>query len=192
MCFNPKVDYFELGKDLNISMFLSWTDFTNRDDGNKLWDNEVNEYSSVKLSKILTTYNGYCYQLKNTSNKNVDRKSTWHVINIEFDNKTVSKLPTVQVYLTSENNSYGILTTHWLDGEALFFQINPSIQRFVEFGLREEQFVYLPEKLKCRKKSLFGFSFANCVSIFVKSLKGFIELYFEKVNQRPIQNSQWN
>ena len=98
ICFNPKIDIFELGKDLNISMFLSWTDFTNRSDDNKLWDNEVNEYSSVKLSKILTTYNGYCYQLKNTSNKNIDRKSTWHVIHIEFDNKTVTKLPTIQVY----------------------------------------------------------------------------------------------
>ena len=41
ICFNPKIDIFELGKDLNISMFLCWTDFINRNNGNKLWDNEV-------------------------------------------------------------------------------------------------------------------------------------------------------
>ena len=157
ICFNPKVDHLKLGIDFNISMFLSWADFTNPTEDNKLWEKEVNTKKFAKLSKLLTTYNGYCYKLTSTLNKDMDKKSTWHVIHLEFENETASKLPTIQAYFTSENNSYGILTTHWLDGEALLFQIDPYLHKFVEFGLREEQYVYLPEKLKCRKDP-----FSNC------------------------------
>ena len=36
ICFNPKVDHLKLGIDFNISMFLSWADFTNPTEDNKL------------------------------------------------------------------------------------------------------------------------------------------------------------
>ena len=83
------------------------------------------------------------------------RTQTENQLGMSFTLNLANILPTIQTYFTSKNNSYGILTTFWVDGEAQFFQINPSVQEFVEFGLREEQFVYLPEKIKCRKDPYF-------------------------------------
>ena len=55
ICFNPITDHFKLGINFNISMFLSWADFTNPTEDNKLWEKEVNTKKVCETFKV--TYN---------------------------------------------------------------------------------------------------------------------------------------
>ena len=79
--------------------------------------NELENSEVVVLDKIVTGFSGICTKI--SAVHEVDPKILTQ-IEIEFDKKfTQSKkdLPTLQVYITSEENSYGILFNEWLDGE---------------------------------------------------------------------------
>ena len=79
--------------------------------------NELENSEVVMLDKIVTGFSGICTKI--SAVHEVDPKILTQ-IEIEFDKKfTQSKkdLPTLQVYITSEENSYGILFNEWLDGE---------------------------------------------------------------------------
>ena len=79
--------------------------------------NELENSEVVMLDKIVTGFSGICTKI--SAIHKVDPKILTQ-LEVEFKKKfTQSKkdLPTLQVYITSEANSYGILFNEWLDGE---------------------------------------------------------------------------
>ena len=79
--------------------------------------NELENSEVVILNKIVTGFSGICTKI--SAVHKVDPKILTE-LEIEFDKKFIKSkkdLPTLQVHITSEENSYGILFNEWLDGK---------------------------------------------------------------------------
>ena len=80
----------------------------------------------------------------------------YRTIQITF-NKSIPEenLPTeLKVYLTSEKNTYGILTNQWMDGEMFEFEVNQNFHKVID--LKQEKYIYLQKaKSKCSHESFY-------------------------------------
>ena len=85
-------------------------------------------------------------------------------IQIYFDNRISNKkLPSVKFYLTSENNSYGILMNNWMDGDTMDMEIN-SDKYELSYSLKPEKYVHInTSKSVCSDVSFYQ-CFADKVS----------------------------
>ena len=58
-------------------------------------------------------------------------------IALEFDKSISEKdLPKIQIYFTSEENTYGVITSQWLNGDVASVNIDPNEKLFYLIGLR--------------------------------------------------------
>ena len=107
--FEPKPNYvYEFGTHYKIR----YNSFNLNIGRNELENSEV-----VILNKIVTGFSGICTKI--SAVHKVDPKILTE-LEIEFDKKFITSkkdLPTLQVHITSEENSYGILFNEWLDGK---------------------------------------------------------------------------
>ena len=108
----------------------------------------------IYVEKLLTLYFGICYKIS------IDFYVTKH-IQFEFmfgDAEWAMNPPTPEIYLTSEENAYGILWKNWVNGEELKFPIHYLDDN--DFVLKSENTYYLEETTACTKNKTFN----RCVS----------------------------
>ena len=74
----------------------------------------------------------------------------------EFDDKTpLENLPSLQIYITSENNSYGIVREFWDDGSQLSFRLKLGDVAKKKILLHPEKILNLASKSKCRTEPYY-------------------------------------
>ena len=109
----------------------------------------------INLEILGTLYSFLCYKM--TLQGAVDQKGpntkNWRTILVNF-NKSISNenLPTLKIYFTSENNSYGIISNRWLDGEIWELDINElDINKniYYELDLKAEKHIRLKTTSQC-------------------------------------------
>ena len=120
LCFASPHQNFTYDEDFHIKTYTNYSSFQD-DDGVKLsLDHDANEQVTMSLTKALTVYKGTCYIMySNASIEDVLGPMGYGGIAINF-NRSIpsSKLPTLEIYLTSENNAYGIVRSAWVDCDA--------------------------------------------------------------------------
>lgn len=93
-----------------------------------------------------------CYKI--TPNFLILGNWIYHIF--EFDDKTpLEKLPSLQIYITSENNSYGIVREFWDDGSQLSFRLKLGDVAKKKILLHPEKVLNLESKSKCRTEPYY-------------------------------------
>ena len=96
----------------------------------------------VYLKEVDTRFHAKCYNL--TAIRNIDGKLTV----LEFSSR-VSQIPKMNVYFTSERNSYGITNSDWKDGKV--FSVETSNDNSKGIDLTVEKYIHL----KCQDQSFY-------------------------------------
>ena len=96
----------------------------------------------VYLKEVDTRFHAKCYNL--TAIRNIDGKLTV----LEFSSH-VSQIPKMNVYFTSERNSYGITNSDWKDGKV--FSVETSNDNSKGIDLTVEKYIHL----KCQDQSFY-------------------------------------
>ena len=113
---------------------------------NHIIDDTYHTNLTMALHSIKTMFYGTCYQLyAETVNK-------WRIyIGIHFNDALV-KIPSVNAYATSFENSYGITHDLWADGDPVVMK-NLKYLSGIVFKLKKRS--YLKEKWNCRDESFY-------------------------------------
>ena len=119
----------------------------------------INANLSITLTKMYTYYNGICFKISSIENtvKKYPRHNVWGWEYFSFDfNKNIPRknLPSVDLYFTSENNTYGIVRRFWPDGEPFTLHMNNG-QNYFEVGLMQNKYIYSKEKQECRQEPYY-------------------------------------
>ena len=79
----------------------------------------------------------------------------WAAVDIIFnDSYPEEKIPSLQFYVTSENNAFGVVAYQWEDGEALSFEMDRYTVA-VNMQLYSEKYSILKSKHDCREVSFY-------------------------------------
>ena len=114
---------FKYGVDLNISMWIyDYMMLIEEGEYEYSWKGNGNFIEMIKLEKFQSQIlDGFCYKIsKNITYDIVNMDDGYNTIILNF-NKSIpyDKLPDVDMFLTSEKNSLGILMYDWMDGKEL-------------------------------------------------------------------------
>ena len=114
---------FKYGVDLNISMWIyDYMMLIEEGEYEYSWKENGNFIEMIKLEKFQSLLlEGFCYKIsKNITYDIVNMDDGYNTIILSF-NKSIpyDKLPDVDMFLTSEKNSLGILMYDWMDGKEL-------------------------------------------------------------------------
>ena len=75
-------------------------------------------------------------------------------IHLKFDQSISNKdLPSLQIYISSEKNAYGILLSEWMDGRVI--KMDFSRHQYKLISLKPEKHIYLRENWKCNDQSFY-------------------------------------
>ena len=135
MCFHYPVDVKE---NLNIS-------YRSRSNGitTLLQANQPNIFPEEKETVVLEQINHKCIKINSTSAKSSARRDIYKEIVID-----TQKIPSnIEVYFSSERNSYGIFYHQWFDGKVT--KNTMSINRTVEFVIKPIEHKYLNQDSQC-------------------------------------------
>ena len=112
-CFKHPNKSYEYGTEVVISY--------NENELNKTVKSGENEDVTVNLQEIYSYFDGsFCYKIKHGSDE--DFKSNAVIdIRITFVNLTEQELPKVEIFVTSESNSDGVIFKERMDGSELRF-----------------------------------------------------------------------
>ena len=115
----------------------------------------------ISLEPVETVFGCYFKMQKISLSQEI--KPTKFDILFKF-NQSIPKeeLPLTKLYITSEENSYGIVMFNWLEGETLVYDAKP--ETMTEIILKGEQILSLPEKGECQKKSAY-----YCVATLIQT-----------------------
>ena len=166
LCFSSNSLDYTYGVDFNISIYPSYA--TYKKDISRMFSLDLNQ-DQDKILEIITSYAGKCYKVLPLENLN--GLNTFQVITVNFNQEKhlSEQLPKLKVFITSEDNFFGIYFSYWMNGELLEFDINPN--NYVAIDIKEEQYVYLQEKkdcsgdnnfLKCFEDKLVKSDFDRC------------------------------
>ena len=110
-----------------------------------------------KISKIATRYNGICVKVSMTDSTHIEDSDTFSKIELKFNQSyDVNELPNVNVYMTSENNSPGLLFFTWRDGKVMRKKLKKKwMKNNVWFPLYPEQIDHFQFNANCEEKSYF-------------------------------------
>ena len=90
----------------------------------------------VYLEGLHTIYFGICYKISASFNDTA-LQNVYTPIKI----KANKELPVLNIYITSEENSYGITTSIWMDGEVMKIDLPPMMYRTIDIKVLKQ--VYL-------------------------------------------------
>ena len=112
---------------------------------------------NYNISKVATRYNGICLKVSITDSTHIEDSNVFSKIELKFNESyDVNELPNVNVYMTSENNSNGIIFFAWRDGKVLREKLGKKwMNRNVWFPLYPEQIDHFQFKANCEEKSYF-------------------------------------
>ena len=131
------------------------------DDGNagdfsplELGENgQQNATIKIFLKAVATMGHGQCYQLKTT---NVDKSSlisnVWNQITIRFLS-IETDLPRIEFFITSEENSYGVIKRDWRNGEVLTVELEPNNLKRLDLKVQKQ--VFLKSTTKCKDETFY-------------------------------------
>ena len=100
---------------------------------------------------------GNCYKI--TIEPNTENMlNHWRKFFLNF-NETISddELPLTNIYVTSENNAYGVVANTWMDGKLMDIKLEKNL--FKGINLTPIQYNYLKANSKCGNES-----FHECLS----------------------------
>ena len=132
------------------------------DDGNgdfsplELGENgQQNATIKIFLKAVATMGHGQCYQLKTT---NVDKSAlisnVWNQITIRFLSiETNPDLPDIKFFITSEENSYGVVKRDWRNGEVLTVELEPNNLKRLDLNVQKQ--VFLKSTTKCKDETFY-------------------------------------
>ena len=88
----------------------------------------------VKFQKVYShLHKGICYLIKQINEENIKTHGDYVAIQINFNESLpFDSLPMIEMYLTSESNSYGVIFKEWMDGHELGFEFEKVISILVE------------------------------------------------------------
>ena len=170
MCLDPPHGNFSYEKDFHIERYFSYQDYLNHNGKKLALTNEFFRNVAVSVTEITTVYKGKCYIMHSAKVDEVLGPQGYGVIAIKFNESIpIEDLPVLEFYLTSEINSYGILRSAWLDGDAVYFRVSPK-QVYMDIGIREKRYKFLKNKVECRQepfyrcygKALLNADFSEC------------------------------
>ena len=84
-------------------------------------ENDINNNKEtiMHLWKTFTLFSGTCYKITSTLKYLKDPMKPYRIY-IDFNkNLLYERSPSIDIYLTSEKNSHGIIYNEWIDGEEL-------------------------------------------------------------------------
>ena len=134
------------------------------------------EKHKIFVEKLLTLYFGICYKIT------IDFYIARHIrflFKFGEGQWAADKPPTPEIYITSEENAYGILWKNWINGEELKFPINYVTDN--DFILKTENTYYLEETTVCTKKHTFN----RCVSKAILDANYKIKRTYANVCKNP-------
>ena len=141
----PTVVFCLISKNDPMMKYEFGRDFTIKYDYQDVMD------SGAKFDKISTDHSEMCYKI------NVQIVQFQASIEINFrESIHIENLPLTNFYVTSEQNSYGIVFNEWIDGQELSTQTKFSIV----LKLRTKKFKYLPSQneIICNPNKSFSVS----------------------------------
>ena len=114
----------------------------------------------IYLGKLRTWNYGHCYKITPIV---FDVTVEFRQIHIYFNETFIEDdLPSVNIFITSEKNSYGVVMNDWKNGKVTRTQIDGK-GKFKVITLKVEQRNYLTTNSNCRKDSFY-----ECISRHVK------------------------
>ena len=129
---------FEYGVDLNISIAMYDT-YGLIDEGENTfdWNDDGNYDDIINLEQFYSPIvAGFCYTIsKNITYIIETMDDGYNTITLSF-NESISydDLPDVDLFLTSEKNSPGVIHYEWMDGDELHLQF-PKVSRISQFKI---------------------------------------------------------
>ena len=156
ICFDPVHDEFVYGQEFNLSIPHNKHDL----DSNKI-EFGLNSALGVKLTNIISVYNGKCYKISPL--KIITDISSVRYIAMKFHEK-IKEVLVGQIYFTSEVNSMGIARAYWYEGTMFTVEVKPNEGQ--EISLVEYEFNYLSQKSGCDKSQ----SWYDCYAEFAEKL----------------------
>ena len=101
----------------------------------------------IKIEELYTIWNGICLKIsQDTSIPNYQENT----ITVTFNDLiNIKDLPEVQIFVTSDQNAYGILDAHWADGSVFSHHIQPQIMKSYSFYLSPVWYKSLKETSHC-------------------------------------------
>ena len=115
----------------------------------------------LTLESMETIYGNY-FKLKKIPQSQGIKPTKFNILFKFNQSIPKEKLPLTQLYITSEENSYGIAVFNWLEGETLVYEVKP--ETMTEIILKGEQMILLPEKGECQENSAY-----HCVATLIQT-----------------------
>ena len=139
--FGPNWEY---QKDFNITYTTYQSDGFSVEVVLKMGKNDLqNSEGIINLNIIYTRNNAMCYSINTT--RNVDERE------IEIKLLSPYGLYDMQVFFTSEKNSYGATRRDWRDGEVYSFYISRGIRKDITLTVEKNI------NLKCKEESFYEY-----------------------------------
>ena len=155
VCFtnpNSKKTYYEYGTDFDIVYRIeAHTDI--------YYPITVGKNSAILgeilyLDKIITRNMGNCYKFTSESSSSSMIKTKTEIILHFNESLMLEDLPSVKVFLSSEDNVYGVIFNQWYNG--IVMKTDIIIGRKKSVQLKQEQYSYLTSNFKCSLETAYG------------------------------------
>ena len=87
----------------------------------------------VKFQKVYShLHEGICYLIKQINEETIKTHGDYVAIHVNFNESIpFESLPMIEMYLTSESNSYGVIFKEWMDGHELGFEFERVILKSI-------------------------------------------------------------
>ena len=155
---------YKIGKDFNLTIVFD-VDNTivrrNYDSMITIDDNVLTEKASklIEFEELITVAYGKCFSM---TVRNKTGKSETTSLQIQFDESMPSEdIPKlIEVFITSKQNSYGVLSNLWKEGKEFKMSIDPEKKDYSIINLKLSQYKKLEVSSNCSIDDFYW----NCLS----------------------------
>ena len=109
------------------------------------------------FKKIVSLRYGNCYKLTSLLTNNDMIKVITDISIYSNTSITEENIPSLEIFLTSDKNAYGVVFNKWVNGKVIKTKIDKGIHKHIE--LRQQQYNYLGKNFKCSHEAYY-----ECVS----------------------------
>ena len=119
-----------------------------------VWNKDRND--GIDIEEIYTLRSGLCYKV---TNQRKTKEDEVHKFYIEFATGFNDIPSYVKLFLTSENNSYGVIESRWLEGNMYNVDLWTYQKLYYKIDLEAHEYKRLQETSKCSDKPTI-----NCIA----------------------------
>ena len=152
---------FRIGIDFNITLELHEKRYTLLIDREDISE-EISQI--IDFEVIYTLWKGLCYKITQKIKVEEDLMNSLYIdgsINLPDED-----IPNhVEVYFTSENNQYGVISLRWIDGDELGFVLNPKEKFYYYTDLTIHQYEYAKKQKSSGQGSCSQKSIIECTTL---------------------------